>query len=70
MEISTFARSADPLECPQCRRYSVVTKGNSSYVCLNCNWERDVSSSSLSNSPLMPVTLAVTTGLIVLFLSL
>ena len=31
------------LECPRCGRHSVVLYNESIYVCLNCNWERDVS---------------------------
>ncbi|HEY9738834.1 MAG TPA: hypothetical protein V6D06_21215 [Trichocoleus sp.] len=30
------------LECPRCRRHTVVVHGESRYVCLSCNWERNV----------------------------
>jgi hypothetical protein len=31
------------IECPQCRRHSVVRHGESEYVCLNCDFRRDLS---------------------------
>ncbi|MBD0267444.1 MAG: hypothetical protein ICV77_04030 [Cyanobacteria bacterium Co-bin8] len=30
------------LECPDCGRHTVVTQGESRYVCLNCSWRRDI----------------------------
>jgi DNA-directed RNA polymerase subunit RPC12/RpoP len=34
----------DPqIECPRCRRHTVVRHGESEYVCLNCNFRRDLS---------------------------
>ncbi len=31
------------IECPQCRRHSIVKYGESEYVCLNCDYRRDLS---------------------------
>jgi DNA-directed RNA polymerase subunit RPC12/RpoP len=31
------------IECPHCRRHSVVKHGESEYVCLNCDFRRDLS---------------------------
>lgn len=32
-----------PIECPQCRRHSIVKHGESEYICLNCDFRRDLS---------------------------
>lgn len=34
------------IECPQCRRHSVVRHGESEYVCLNCDFRRDLAQPS------------------------
>ena len=31
------------IECPHCRRHSIVRYGESEYVCLNCDYRRDLS---------------------------
>lgn len=31
------------LECPCCGHRAVVTRAEHHYVCLSCNWQRDVS---------------------------
>ena len=31
------------LECPRCKRHTVVLRGETRYICLHCNWWRDVS---------------------------
>ncbi|PZO39959.1 MAG: hypothetical protein DCF17_12550, partial [Shackletoniella antarctica] len=36
------------IECPHCRRHSVVRHGESEYVCLNCDFRRDLSQPYLS----------------------
>lgn len=36
--------SPDHIECPNCRRHTVVRHGESEYVCLNCGFRRDLSS--------------------------
>ncbi len=30
------------IECPRCRRHSIVKYGESEYVCLNCDFRRDL----------------------------
>ncbi|MFZ4641596.1 MAG: NADH pyrophosphatase zinc ribbon domain-containing protein [Nodosilinea sp.] len=35
------------LECPRCGHRTVVTRAEHHYVCLNCNWERNVSRGGL-----------------------
>jgi hypothetical protein len=30
------------IECPQCRRHSIVKYGESEYVCLSCDFRRDL----------------------------
>jgi transposase-like protein len=39
-----------PIECPQCRRYSIVKHGESEYVCLNCDFRRDLSQQPASGA--------------------
>ncbi|MBE9157249.1 hypothetical protein IQ265_10500 [Nodosilinea sp. LEGE 06152] len=39
-----YHQQHDPhIECPQCRRHSIVRHGESEYVCLNCDFRRDLS---------------------------
>jgi transposase-like protein len=47
-----YHQQHDPhIECPQCRRHSIVRHGDSEYVCLNCNFRRDLSQSPLGDGP-------------------
>lgn len=32
---------AHHLECPRCHYHSIVSRGESRYVCLNCGWRRN-----------------------------
>jgi len=34
--------SPHQIECPHCRRHTLVRHGESEYVCLNCNFRRDL----------------------------
>jgi len=47
------------LECPHCRRHSLVTHGENRYVCLNCGWERDIDNGWGSGPPPLLVILAL-----------
>ncbi|HSM82616.1 MAG TPA: hypothetical protein VLS96_13070 [Nodosilinea sp.] len=38
-----------PLECPQCRRHSIVKHGDSEYVCLSCDFRRDLAQTPQSS---------------------
>lgn len=31
------------LECPRCGHHSVVVQNGNHYICLRCNWQRNVS---------------------------
>ncbi|NJL45143.1 MAG: hypothetical protein HC922_04060 [Leptolyngbyaceae cyanobacterium SM2_3_12] len=31
-----------PVECPRCRRHTLVRHGESEYVCLNCGFRRNL----------------------------
>lgn len=37
------------IECPQCRRHSIVKYGESEYVCLSCNFRRDLAQPHLGS---------------------
>ncbi|MGF1520091.1 MAG: hypothetical protein ACFCVB_20140 [Nodosilinea sp.] len=54
------------IECPHCRRHSVVRHGESEYVCLNCDYRRDLSRPYLSGFG--NVLLGALTFLLVLYL--
>jgi hypothetical protein len=38
------------IECPHCRRHSIVKHGESEYVCLNCNFRKDLTHGSLGEA--------------------
>lgn len=38
-----YQQQYDPhIECPHCHRHSIVKHGESEYVCLNCDFRRDL----------------------------
>ena len=56
------------IECPRCGRHSVVLYSESIYVCLSCNWERDVSRHHHSRGdgpPAFLVLLALATVIVI-----
>ncbi|MGB7088382.1 MAG: hypothetical protein WBD47_22695 [Phormidesmis sp.] len=54
------------LECPRCGHHSIVTHGESRYVCLNCHWQRDVDGGWGDGPPPFLVLLAIAFIIIVL----
>lgn len=43
-----YQQQHDPhIECPHCHRHSIVKHGESEYVCLNCDFRRDLSAPHL-----------------------
>lgn len=34
--------SVQQIECPHCHKHTIVKHGESEYVCLNCNFRRDL----------------------------
>ncbi|MBE9100663.1 hypothetical protein [Vacuolonema iberomarrocanum] len=52
------------LECPRCGMHTVVMHGENKYVCLNCNWQRDLNRIQLDDFPI--VLAAIVTTLILL----
>ncbi|MGB3136601.1 MAG: hypothetical protein WBB18_07345 [Nodosilinea sp.] len=52
MLVPYYQAHGPQIECPHCRRHSIVRHGESEYVCLNCDFRRDLSEpylGSLSN---------------------
>ncbi len=47
------------LECPRCRRHSIVSTGEGKYACLNCHWQRDVANGWGDGPPPFIVIVAV-----------
>lgn len=39
------ARTSDYWECPKCHQHTLVHHGESVYVCLNCDFYKDISQS-------------------------
>lgn len=59
------------IECPQCGKHTIVQHQETRYICLSCNWEKDVAEpdrtgKSSSGSFALPLWLA--TALIVLLM--
>jgi|GEM_PF-2073306 len=48
------------LECPRCGKHTVVTQGETRYVCLSCNWRRDLNYFQWDDFPILLATLLVT----------
>lgn len=55
------------LECPRCGKHTVVVRGETRYVCLNCNWWRDLNQTQWDDFPILLATI-ITTLMILLAL--
>lgn len=66
LEKVDYYNDAHHIECPHCRRRSIVTHGENRYVCLNCSWERDIDNGWGSGPPPFLVILALVTLIVIL----
>ncbi|MEO1147585.1 MAG: hypothetical protein AAFY26_18540 [Cyanobacteria bacterium J06638_22] len=55
------------LECPRCGTHTVVMYGETKYVCLNCNWQRDLNHIQWNDFPIVLAAI-VTTLILLLFM--
>lgn len=60
-----------PMECPKCHSHSVVQHGDSVYVCLSCDFRKDVSelpkkAADGEFNPLVAILLAVAIAILIL----
>jgi hypothetical protein len=62
-----------PMECPKCHSHSVVQHGDSVYVCLSCDFRKDVSEFPRKDTlkegdfnPLIAILLAVAIAILIL----
>lgn len=62
-----------PMECPKCHSHSVVQHGDSVYVCLSCDFRKDVSQLPKKGAgadgdfnPLVAILLAVAIAILIL----
>jgi ribosomal protein S27AE len=51
--------STHHLECPRCGHHSIVAHGEGRYVCLRCNWQRNVGTDSEGMPPLVIIAIFV-----------
>ena len=43
LDNSAHALHPHHLECPRCGHHQIVVQNDNRYICLNCNWQRNVS---------------------------